>query len=539
MKNYTNQGVTISRYLIFVLISFISCKTQKEIESEQEHRPNILFAIADDQSFPYASAYGTSGIKTPSFDKVAKDGVLFTNAFVAAPQCSPSRAAILTGKNIWQIEEAGTHGSYFPKKHPVFTDLLAGVGYKTGFTGKPWGPGNWKDAGWLQNPVGQEFNEKMMSSVPANGMALKDYYGNFVDFFRQKEKGQPFFFWYGGHEPHRAYEEGSGVKAGKILEESAVPAFLPDHELIRSDVADYVLEIEWFDAHLGKMIQFLEEQGELENTIIVVTADNGMPFPSAKANLQEYGTHVPLAICWPSKMKGNRVVEDLVALIDMAPTFLELAKVVKVPEMTGKSLSKLLIPVPDVQPKKHREFVLTGRERHTHARPDNLGYPARAIRTQDYLYVRNFKPHLWPAGDPVPFTQKTQATTQGFKPLWPGFHDVDDSPSKLFLMEQQSEYPRHYNLAYDKRPSEQLYDIRKDPGCVNNVAQEPEYEEIRMDLKTKLEIELKRQGDPRVLGYGNIFDSYPRMSIMRQFDGFNERGEYNLDYIQEGQVKIE
>ena len=539
MKNYTKQWVTVSIYLIFISISLLGCKAKNETGPEPEQKPNILFAIADDQSFPYASAYGTSGIKTPSFDKVAQDGILFTNAFVAAPQCSPSRAAILTGKNIWQIEEAGTHASYFPKKYPVFTDLLASVGYRIGFTGKPWGPGNWKDAGWLQNPVGPEFNDKKMSSVPTTGIQSKDYYGNFVAFFQQKEKEQPFFFWYGGHEPHRTYEEGSGVKAGKILEESAVPAFLPDHELIKSDVADYALEIEWFDSHLGKMIQYLEEQGELENTIIVVTADNGMPFPSAKANLQEYGTHVPLAICWPSKMKGNRVVKDLVALIDLAPTFLELAKVEKVPEMTGKSLSKLLIPVPEVQSKTHREFVLTGRERHTHARPDNLGYPARAIRTQDYLYVRNFKPDLWPAGDPEPITAKNQLPSKGFKSLSPGFHDVDDSPSKLFLIEQQSNYPTEYNLAYEKRPSEQLYDIKKDPSCVNNVAEVPFYAEIRKELRTKLDTELNHQGDPWVLGFGDIFDSYPRMSTMREFEGFHERGEYNPAFIQKGQVKIE
>jgi uncharacterized sulfatase len=536
MKNYIKQGLTIVMYLI--LLSHLGCKTKNEIGPEPEKKPNILFAIADDQSFPYASAYGTNGIKTPYFDKVAKDGILFTNAFVAAPQCSPSRAAILTGKNIWQIEEAGTHASYFPKKYPVFTHLLASVGYKIGFTGKPWGPGNWRDAGWLQNPVGPEFNDKKKDSVPTTGIHTTDYFGNFIDFFQQKEKGQPFFFWYGGYEPHRTYQGGSGIGAGKILEESVVPAFLPDHELIKSDIADYALEIEWFDAHLGKMIQFLEEQGEFENTIIVVTADNGMPFPSAKANLQEYGTHVPLAICWPAKMKGNRVVEELVSLIDLAPTFLELAEVGEVPEMTGKSLLKMLIPSPGVPSQTHREFVLTGRERHTHARPDNLGYPARAIRTRDYLYVHNFKPDLWPAGNPAPSSSKSGTTANGFKSLWPGFHDVDDSPSKLFLMERQNEYTTYYNLAYDKRPSEQLYDIKKDPGCVDNVADEPYYAEIVKDLRKKLHSELKLQGDPRVLGYGDIFDSYPRMSIMREFDGFHERGKYNPAYIQEGQVKM-
>jgi len=292
-----------SRIAIAIVLIVASC-TSKQVQTKTEQKqPNILFAITDDQSFPYTSAYGTSGIQTPTFDKVAKAGVLFNNAFVAAPQCSPSRAAILTGKNIWQLEEAGTHASYFPKKFSVFTDLLEQAGFEIGFTGKSWEPGNFKDAGWKRNPVGPEFNDKSLESVPANGIRPNDYTGNFKAFYSQKEDNKPFFFWYGCHEPHRNYEDGSGIKAGKNPANVSVPVFLPDEQLIRSDIADYTLEIEWFDQHLGKMIQFLEEKGELDNTIIVVTADNGMPFPSAKANLQEYGIHVPLAICWPAKIK--------------------------------------------------------------------------------------------------------------------------------------------------------------------------------------------------------------------------------------------
>ena len=524
--------------LLFVLIlsGYFMNSFQTKTEVNKTKKPNILFAIADDQSYPYASGYGTTGLNTPAFDKVAKAGILFENAFVGAPQCSPSRAAMLTGKNIWEIEEAGTHASYFPKKFSVYTDLLADVGYTTGFTGKPWGPGNWKDAGWKQNPVGKEYNSKHLKTVPANGIHLTDYFGNFVDFYSQKEKEQPFFFWYGCHEPHRNYEDGSGVSSGKSLDNAVVPSFLPNHELVKSDIADYTLEIEWFDKHLGKMIQFLEEKGELENTIIVVTADNGMPFPSAKANLQEYGTHVPLAVCWPAKMKGNRVVKDLVALIDMAPTFLEIAAVENKPKMSGKSLTKLFFS--EDKNYKHREYVLTGRERHTHARPDNLGYPARAIRTEDYLYVRNFKPSLWPAGDPAPERPKGYVIPKGLKAIAPGFNDVDGSPSKSFLLDEQKKYNEAYNLAYSKRPAEQLYDIKNDPGCIYNIADDVSYASIKNKLSTKLTEQLKIQGDPRVLGSGAVFDSYPRISSMRDFSGFHERGEYNPAFLQEGQVKI-
>lgn len=516
-----------SRIAIAIVLIVASC-TSKQVQTKTEQKqPNILFAIADDQSFPYASAYGTSGIQTPTFDKVATTGVLFNNAFVAAPQCSPSRAAILTGKNIWQLEEAGTHASYFPKKFSVFTDLLEQAGFEIGFTGKPWGPGNFKDAGWKRNPVGPEFNDKSLESVPANGIRPNDYASNFKNFYSQKEDDKPFFFWYGCHEPHRNYEDGSGIKAGKNPANASVPAFLPDEQLIRSDIADYTLEIEWFDNHLGKMIQFLEENGELDNTIIVVTADNGMPFPSAKANLQEYGTHVPLAICWPAKIKGNRVVDDLVGLIDLAPTFLEIAGIYEAPEMAGKSLTKILYSEKQGFVDNNRKYVLTGRERHTHARPDNLGYPARAIRTADYLYVRNFKPERWPAGDPVPLSSKDVIPSKGFKGLWPGYHDVDGSPSKTFLLENENQFSESFELAFSKRPAEQLYDIKKDPDCVNNIAEDKVYEEVKNELSLLLEAELKKQGDPRVIGNGDIFDSYPRISSMREFSGFKERGKYN------------
>jgi N-sulfoglucosamine sulfohydrolase len=131
-----------SKVFLYFKFFLTGCKTQDEAEAVSKSKPNTLFAIADDQSFPYTRIYGTNGLKTPAFDRVAKEGVLFTNAFVPAPQRSPSRAAILTGKNIWEIEEAGTHASYFLTKHALFTDLLETVGYEIGFKGKPWSPGN-------------------------------------------------------------------------------------------------------------------------------------------------------------------------------------------------------------------------------------------------------------------------------------------------------------------------------------------------------------------------------------------------------------
>ena len=290
--------------LILQLIVSVGCKTPAK---EMKKPPNILIAIADDHSYPHTGIYGFAETQTPAFDFVAQNGVLFHNAFVAAPQCSPSRAAILTGKNIWELEEAGTHASNFPKKFKVFTEVLAEQGYFVGYTGKPWGPGNWKISGRKQNPVGKQYNRHQLESPPTSGIRANNYVKNFKDFFSQKEQGTPFVFWYGAFEPHRVYEYQTGVKAGKNIDAVAVPDFLPDTEVVRNDLLDYILEIEHFDDHLLQMIRFLQEQGELDNTFILVTADNGMPFPYAKANVQEFGTHVPLAIRMPKGVKAKEV----------------------------------------------------------------------------------------------------------------------------------------------------------------------------------------------------------------------------------------
>ncbi|MCO5235972.1 MAG: sulfatase-like hydrolase/transferase [Chitinophagaceae bacterium] len=493
-------------------------------------QPNILFVISDDQAFPYASAYGTTGVNTPAFDQVARMGILFNNAFAAAPQCSPSRAAILTGKNIWQLEEAGTHGSYFPKNLNVFTGFLEAAGYKIGYTGKAWAPGNWKDAGWQQNPVGPEFNDKKLDP-PTPYISTIDYAANFRDFYAQKKKVQPFFFWLGTNEPHRRYEEGSGKKNGKDIKSAYVPAFLPPDSIVKSDIEDYAFEIEWFDKQLQKVLDYLQSEGELENTLIVVTSDNGMPFPSAKANLMEYGTHVPLAISWPAKIRGGRVSDELVSLIDMAPTFLEVAGIHTAPAMTGKSLAPVLFSN-QTQKNIHRSYVLTGRERHSHARPDNLGYPSRAIRTQQFLYILNCKPERWPAGDPPPSVagkgDKEIVPQGGFKPIGMGYNDIDDpSPTKELMLQEKDKWPLLFTLGFEKRPADQLYDIKKDPACIYNLAGDSHYDSVKNPLKALLTQDLTREGDPRMLGFGDIFESYPRFGLMRNFPGFKEQGKYN------------
>ncbi len=474
-----------------------------------DERPNILLAIGDDISWEHMGAYGSEFVDTPTFDNLAATGALFNNAYCSAPGCSPSRAALLTGKHIWEIEEAGTHAANFPKHLQVYPELLEAEGYVPGYTGKPWGPGRLTERD--RNPAGPAFNNRTMKSVPASGISDKDYAANFADFLAQRPEGKPFVFWFGAHEAHRVFEQGSGYKNGIEADEVVVPGFLPSNELAREDVADYGLEIEWFDSHLGRMLEQLKAIGELENTIVVVTADNGMAFPRAKANNYEYGVHMPLIISWGEGISAKgRSIDDFVSLIDLAPTFLEAAGVDIPSEMSGRSLMPLLQSKSEGMIDPTRNYVLSGRERHTHAREGNLGYPIRALHTAKYNYIRNWHPERLPTGIE--------------------YKDVDGSPShSLMLGDMDSELSQ---LAYGPRPAEELYDQVEDPYCLENLALNPEYKPILEQLGTRLEEALRKGGDPRILGYGDVFDSYPRYSSTRDYPGFQTSGKYNPEYVE-------
>lgn len=491
-----------------------------------EKRPNILVAISDDQSFPHASAYGYQAISTPAFDRVAKMGVLFNNAFTPAPGCSPMRAAFLTGRNIWQIEQAGTHASSFPKKYEVYQDRLEAAGYFIGCTGKAWGPGNWKVDGWEHNPAGPSWGKRKVKS-PA-GIGSTDYAANFADFLKDRPKDKPFSFWFGANEPHRSFKKGIGIENGLDPSKVVVPKFLPDTPEIRSDILDYCFEIQWFDQHLGRMLDQLEEAGELDNTLVVVTSDNGMAFPRAKANCYEYGIHMPLAVAWPASAKGDRVVDDPVNLIDITATIYDVSGTEPPAEhpIAGRSIRNILISAKQGTIDQSRNAVFSGRERHSSSRFNSLSYPQRCIRTRDYLFIHNYRAERWPAGAPQKYgkggyAKKDEVVNRVLGPMHGGYHDIDACPSLSFLIDNRDD-PKigpFFHLAVDRRPAEELFDIRKDPSCLNNLAADPAYKKIRSDLNERLIKYLTQTGDARILSPtgGDIWETYPRYSGLRWF----------------------
>ncbi len=496
-----------------VLVVVLSLAFLAACDPQTHLNPNILLIISDDQSYPHTGAYGDSTVHTPAFDRIAGEGVLFTHCFCPASQCSPSRAALLTGRNIWELEEAGTHASIFPSKFLVYTDILEAHGYHVGYTGKPWAPGNWKDGGRTSNPAGTEYNHLKLRP-PTSAISDCDYAGNFEEFLSARPKDAPFCFWLGCREPHRDYELNSGVISGKQPDAILPPDYLPDEMITRSDLLDYKYEIDWFDKQVGKALRILEDHGEIDNTFIIITSDNGMPFPRAKANLYDAGSRVPLAIRWGKHMTGGRVIDDLVSFIDFAPTILEVAGIDNKQVFTGASLLGILKSTKSGIVDPERDHVTMGKERHNQSRPDNVGYPIRAIRTHEYLYIRNLRNERWPLGDPPYYY----------------CHTTMSNPTKEFILSHQKEpdYYRYYDLIYNKRPIEELYAVKEDPDCINNLADIARFKEVKVELQGELEAILLKQHDPRMHNRGDIFESYPYYQKIRDvFPGFKEYGTYN------------
>lgn len=526
---------TFNPFVLLLIVLSTSCKEK----SPEQKRPNIFFAISDDQSFAHTSFNGCKFVATPAFDKVAREGIYFANCYAGSPGCAPSRSSLVTGRYHWQNEQSGQHASSWLKKHVPFIDLLENNGYSTGRTGKGVDPfqyaRNEEDSLWRKTNAGgiTHSNIKYENDDDVrfgNGISTVNYFENFKYFMENIKGEKPFFFWYGGNEPHRVYEKNSWKRMGKKLEDVEVPGFFPDNDVIRGDMLDYSVEIEWFDLHLQQILEYLEENGELENTIVIVTSDNGMPFPRAKANCFEYGVHVPMAIRFPKNFPGGRIVDDPISFIDLAPTILELTNTS--PEgmlpISGRSILNILGSKKQGVVDRTKKYVFAGRERHSSSRYLNRGYPQRVIRENDFIYIWNIKPVRWPAGAPQKYSPIDSTTLlpmygldeNGKYILDAAFMDIDDCPTKTYLIENHNiESTRPYfDLAHGIRPEFELYNVIEDPFCLNNLSGKPEFKGIENELNEALMNELKNSADPRVVGSDKeIFESYERYSPIRKF----------------------
>lgn len=521
---------------LILLATFTSTIAQKP-----GNRPNILFAISDDQSFAHTSFAGCSFVNTPAFDRIASEGIYFSNCIAGSPGCAPSRSSIVTGRYHWQNEQSGQHASSWMKKYVPFIDLLDRNGYITGRTGKGVDPFYYardeNDSLWRKtNAGGIEYSSIKYKTGspederPARGIGPVNYFENFRYFMENIRDDKPFFFWYGANEPHRAYEQDAWKRQGKNPDQAEVPGFFPDHAIVRGDLLDYAVEIEWFDLHLQRMLDYLESIGELENTIVIVTSDNGMPFPRAKANGYEYGIHVPFAVRYPEQYKGGRIIDQPVSFADIAPTILEITGTSSegMLPMSGESIVDILVSEKEETIEPEKKYVFAGRERHSSSRYKNWGYPQRMIRSRDYLLIWNMKPDRWPAGAPQRIEEGTEnelrpmfgIDEKGIHHSEWAFTDIDAAPTKSFIIENHADpaIQPFFDLAVAKRPGFEFYHLSQDPYCLDNLSGDSAYSEIEQEMKHALMQELKQSGDPRVVGPDKeVFDSYSRYSPIRDF----------------------
>lgn len=396
--------------------------------------PNFVFVISDDQSYSGAGCDGGRAIDTPHIDRLAGEGLRFTRGFAASPSCSPSRSAILTGE---YPHETGTSrfASSMPQAQKTILEVLKGADYYTGAFKKVhqgarfWG--RWDFEG-RHKPI--------------------------RTFFEARPKDRPFFLHIGYHDPHRPYLPGERYPEKNRRSSVMVPDFLPDTPGVRKDLAHYCEAIERLDMRVGNLLDLLEKYDLVENTLVIFTSDQGMPFPGAKGTLYDPGLHVPLIARWPGKIKPGRVSSELVSLIDLAPTWLEAAGVRIPVAMDGKSFLPLLLGE-SFQP---REALYAERNFHTHL--DLI----RCVRTRRYKLIQNYLPK-------VPY-----------RPL----SDIGRSPSwrSIESLERQRKLsPELYQRYFHKpRPEEEFYDLQIDPDEMNNVVNEPKYKADLLRLQELL-----------------------------------------------------
>ena len=556
---FRHHHVSYPPLLFAIGICCLCTATSKSLAEEQ---PNIVMAFADDWG-QYASAYGrlvpggiNDHVSTPNFDAVADQGVLFTRAFVSAPSCTPCRSSLLSGQHFWRCNRASIlQGAVWDNSIPSYPLLLESAGYRIGHTYKVWSPGTPANAphggsGRAFNKHGTRFNGfsqaamKNPDRTAGKAELLDEVRRNVRSFLDADGDGsvdgnQPFCYWFGPTNCHRKWIAGSGKDLWGIDPDELkgkLPPFLPDVAVVREDFADYLGEVQAFDAGLGVIIEELKRIGQFENTILVVSGDHGIPgITRGKCNLYDLGTQVPLAIRWPAGIEtSGRIVSDFVSLPDLAPTFLEAAGVEAPINMTARSLMPILKSNKSGQVDADRDAVFTGRERHVaRARTGNKPYPQRALRTDQYLYIINFEPKRWPMGI-GPGYGGPNANMPDYEALkentFAAFGDLDASPTKAWVITHRDESPGFFEFAVGRPPEFELYDIQQDPHCMKNLAEEPSKQTIRQQLHARLVNELKATGDPRVSA-DVIFEKSPFT------DDFSRRRPGNVNRRKPGNQK--
>jgi N-sulfoglucosamine sulfohydrolase len=461
---------------IGILLTVLFLALAQIARAATPEKPNILFLLSDDHSYPYLGAYGNPDLQTPNLDRLAAQGLRFDRMFVACPQCVPSRAALMTGRSPVAVRMV-RFTSPLPADVVALPDLLRDrAGYFTGVAGRSYhldGPATGgqraaPELGRVMDEQGLRTFTRRVDYVEKAGGGMRDFGKKLTTFLDQVPSGRPWFFWLGFSDPHHPWNT-QGKRGAIDPAKLTLPPHLPDLPGVRADLARYLAEIEHLDDDIQSVLDALQSRGLAENTVVVFMGDNGMAMPHGKGALHDPGIAVPLIVRWPGVVQPGRTTKALISGEDFAPTMLEAAGLTPPKEMSGVSFLNLLRDR-NYQPRK---YIFAERGPHGGdggMRPDILASTfdlARCVRSDRYKLIYNCTPHQAVA----PVDSQRDAGWQEMK--------AAHSAGKL-----SAPLVRAYFTT--PRATFELYDLEKDPGELRNLAGDPAYKDVEYDLKRAL-----------------------------------------------------
>ena len=437
--------------------------------SASDNRPNIVLIIGDDISINDHGVYGHPHIRTPNIDRLAANGLRLNNAYLTSPQCSPTRCSVITGRYPHNTGAPELHME-LPEGQVMFPELLKEKGYYTAAMGK------WHLGTYAQ----RAFNQIIDGSRPSGAE-------HWIQALQERPKDKPFFMWFAAHDAHRGWQSDSKAEPHRP-EDAVVPPYMVDSLRTRQDIAKFMDEIQRLDRYVGDVVAELEDQGVLDNTLLISMADNGRPFPRCKAWLYDGGIKTPFIVHWPNGLKKRGMVSNsLISAIDIAPTVLETAGLAIPQTVQGISFSPLFHD-PEARIRDYAFAELNWHTQFSHM---------RMVRWKNYVYIRNSAPEL--------SNMMMAKIDREFVP-WLELLRVQEAGE---LTSAQA------NVMRRPRPNEELYDVDADFNQLNDLVDQAVHQSALEHLRSIMDCWVTETGDTKPESALRTPDRYSRQTGTR------------------------
>jgi arylsulfatase len=415
-------------------------------KNSKSSRPNFVLIIGDDISFDDFGCYGHPHIRTPNIDALAAGGIRFTNVYLTASQCSPTRCSIISGRYPHNTGAPELHMP-LPNGQPLFPLNLKQAGYYTAAAGK-WHMGSYPKGAFTRR-------------APEAGPGSED---NWVTCLRERPLDKSFFMWFASTDAHRHWQPDKQAQPHEPAD-AVIPPYMADFPDTRKDLARYYDEVQRL-RYVGLVVEELKRQNVCDNTVIIFMADNGRPFPRCKTWLYDSGIKTPFIVHWPKAIpKPGGICNSLVSVLDIAPTILELAGLQAPSSMQGVSFVPLL-----THPSRQiRHYVFAEHNWHDQAAHERL------VRWKNYIYIRNAHPEL----------DNLVAA-----------HWNEPSYKDLFRLRQEGKLtPAQADVFRSPRPAEALFNVSTDYHQLNNIVADPNHKKALEHLRQRMRQWQHRTGD--------------------------------------------